>query len=453
MKSKQTKLFLTFISAAILFCVSCSGGGSDKHSDVEETNLTDNDQIIPDGSDSDADNDTADTADDNGDTSSDTGDSEHPDTGDSTDSDTNDTGDTSDSDTGDSERPDTGDSSDSGHTDTGDTSDTDTADSGDSSDSDTSDTYDDSAIPSKEDPEVICSGLTKCYDDWHAITCPSLPEEGYFGQDAQYNSNKGYCIKQNFTKSGELIIDEVLDLVWQRNLPEKYTGCTGSSGALCSRSEAEAYCSQLSLDGRSWRLPTVKELASTVNYNEINPAVNASFAGMSGKPFWTSDKSKATLDSSWAVDFIDGKIYENKENGGSQSYLYVRCVSGNQLPQPVYTEETGSEEKVVKDSVHNLRWTRIFNSYKEWPDALKYCAELDYAGETGWRLPGVNELKVLLDYSKNSPSSNFPEMEADLFWSSTSYSYYPYNAWKVNFLKGEVLNSSKEDRAKIICVK
>ena len=153
----------------------------------------------------------------------------------------------------------------------------------------------------------------------------------------------------------------------------------------------------------------------------------------------------------WIVDFMKGEIKANKTTGSS-SYLYVRCVRGESLPNASLTV-SGTEEKIVKDSVNNLIWTQSFGNYSTWEKALAYCSKLEYAGLSDWRLPNINELKTLINYSKSIPASDFAGIESSNFWSSTSNSNYALQAWTADMGYGKTEVKSKDNNFRVICVK
>lgn len=305
-------------------------------------------------------------------------------------------------------------------------------------------------IDEKDDPAVLCTGQTKCFNNTSEMTsCPASKDKKFFGQDAQYTAENGYCLAKSLDATTDLVTDNITGLVWQRNLPSTYAGCSGSNGELCSYSEAVNYCNNLTYGGYSdWRLPTPKEFETIIDYSKINPALDLEkFPNTQGQPFWTSEAYD--YEKNWAVSFLKGETTGNKV----QSYLYVRCVTGEVLPDNSFTV-SGTGEKVVEDSVNNLIWTKSFGDYSTWKDALAYCKNLEYAGLTEWRLPNINELKTLINYSKSSkPASDFEGMESTSFWSSTSYSGDATNAWAVDMTYGTTLTQSKDNEFKVICVK
>jgi hypothetical protein len=105
--------------------------------------------------------------------------------------------------------------------------------------------------------------------------------------------------------------DDVTGLVWQQMAPAQSY----------SWSDAVSYCSTLTLAGGGWRLPTVIELVSIVDYERVSPAIHiGAFPSMHGM-FWSSS-AFAGGGSGWLIDFESGGVtYCNNAD------LYsARCV-------------------------------------------------------------------------------------------------------------------------------
>jgi hypothetical protein len=175
---------------------------------------------------------------------------------------------------------------------------------------------------------VLCTGQTKCYDNTVEITCP-VPEEDFYGQDAQYAA-LGYCIPRSYTVSGtepeEIVTDDNTGLEWQRTTPATYSGCTGGDpvGSTCQWQEAIDYCDGLTYGGYSdWRLPTRKELATLPDYGRYNPAIDPDvFPGTKSSYYWSSSSYVNSTNNAWDVHFDNGNVYNhNKTNN-----YYARCV-------------------------------------------------------------------------------------------------------------------------------
>lgn len=449
---KLQKLLSFLLVCTAIFFIGCHGGNKPDYPEDDDTDTVSD-------IDSDLENDDADTSE------NETDEDQTP--ASDSDIDGNPTDEPHPHDDADSEPTDTDDKddADSEPTDTDDKDDTDKddADSGSDDDVDTetedadtetgdadTETGDEDSIQEADDPETICTGQTKCFNNKKELACPTSPEQDFFGQDAQY-ANKGYCLAKSLDATTDLVTDNITGLVWQRNLPSTYAGCSGSDGSMCSYSEAENYCNNLNYAGKTdWRLPTPKELGTIIDFSDTPAIDQEKFPDTPGNLFWTSGSYDG--DKNWAVNFMKGETTSNKTTG-AQSYLYVRCVSGGSLPNASFTV-SGTDEKVVKDSVNNLTWTQSFGSNKTWQDALDYCKNLEeYAGLTEWRLPNINELKTLINYSKSKPASDFEGMTSSSFWSSTSYQGDPKNAWAILMEYGTTTTKSKDNEYKVICVK
>ncbi len=57
-----------------------------------------------------------------------------------------------------------------------------------------------------------------------------------------------------------------------------------------------------------------------------------------------------------------------------------------------------------------------------WSNAISYCEGLTLGGRSDWRLPNINELRSIIDYTFKLPAIDsiaFPNTQSDTYWSST----------------------------------
>lgn len=81
-------------------------------------------------------------------------------------------------------------------------------------------------------------------------------------------------------------------------------------------------CQNLSLGGRSWRLPTLNEMYSTVDYSFSRPAIDMKYFGpVMQRYYWTSDTLNEN--SAFVVGFKLGSI----ATVSIKDDVYTRCVS------------------------------------------------------------------------------------------------------------------------------
>ncbi|MCB4753088.1 MAG: DUF1566 domain-containing protein [Sulfurovum sp.] len=55
---------------------------------------------------------------------------------------------------------------------------------------------------------------------------------------------------------------------------------------------------------------------------------------------------------------------------------------------------------VVTDSITGLQWQDNNTTSNDFPGAIQYCEDLTLAGKSDWRLPNINELNSIFDFSK-----------------------------------------------------
>ena len=289
------------------------------------------------------------------------------------------------------------------------------------------------------------TGQTTCYDaDGNIISPCPLSGEDFYGQDANYAINPPSFTKLDSNGNAlapsahvwTMVRDDVTGLIWELKTDD---GSSRDKDNTFTWQEALAYCEALDLGGHTdWRLPTVQELTFLANYGATlpGPAIyEAFFPNMltANYFYWSSTIDASESISAWGVYFSDG-------HGGRLekiSKYYVRAVRGGQSSSAFINNGDGT----VTDTSTGLMWQRgTAPGDKTWQEALAYCEALDLGDHTDWRLPTINELRSLVDFSCYSPSINttyFPNTLSSYYWSSTSYSKSTSYAWSVEFNHGE----------------
>ena len=83
----------------------------------------------------------------------------------------------------------------------------------------------------------------------------------------------------------------------------------------------------------------------------------------------------------------------------------------------------------LTDTCAGLMWQKDrgdFSAGHDWQGALHYCDALDLGGHRDWRLPNIQELQSLLDFSRLGPSAapiGGPGITGSTYWSSTTEPY------------------------------
>jgi len=311
---------------------------------------------------------------------------------------------------------------------------------------------------------ITPTGQIKCFDnDGNEIyPCPSKGQD-FYGQDAQFIKPRtftcagGPCSTIEAVE-GEIVIDSLTNMIWQRYLPPTYTGCTGGDpvGSMCMWDEAMNYCKTLNYAGNmDWRLPNPFELASIVDIQNWGPVINTEyFPGTFDYWFWTSSQFVADDTHAWDTFFYSGDVGHDLTKS---EYFYVRCLrSGNIIGGNngrFVEKEPVKDVKVVWDVTTGLMWQYTFEPGQTWQNALSTCSTTSYAGFDDWRLPNRNELLSLVNTSSYAPATDFPNMPVERFWSSCTQPEDTAQAWDVNYNDGYLFYSGKTDLKNVRCVR
>jgi Protein of unknown function (DUF1566) len=127
----------------------------------------------------------------------------------------------------------------------------------------------------------------------------------------------------HYTVAAGEVTDSYTGLIWQQTY----------SAARMAWADGPAYCAGLALNGHSgWRMPTLNELASTVNEALVGPAINrtvfpmTAFCG-STTWFWALEASKVG-GVAWGINYCDGFTGWNAASATWNTFpdAYVRCV-------------------------------------------------------------------------------------------------------------------------------
>ena len=333
---------------------------------------------------------------------------------------------------------------------------------------------------------VTDTGQTVCYDNSGNILFPSCPSSGqpYYGQDACYSINPMSYTKLNSSgnalpssaTSWTTVKDNVTGLIWEvktsmnngqnQNFSDPHNGDNtytwydsnpatngGNAGTPDNGTDnTEAFLKALNnahYGGYSdWRLPTITELASIVNYGTVyspltySPAIsagyfpNTQYNSLQTSNYWTSTTCAGNVAKAWTMDFVFGKNYTYNKNIYG---IYARAVRGTITGTTVYTN---NGDGTVTDNTTGLMWQQgTARNYMTWENALSYCENLNLAGYTNWRMPTIKELISLVNFSNASsgPMINqtyFPNTAATIYWTSTTKANASDTAWDMDFSDG-----------------
>ncbi|MBN2722966.1 MAG: DUF1566 domain-containing protein [Deltaproteobacteria bacterium] len=297
---------------------------------------------------------------------------------------------------------------------------------------------------SSPDYAIVDTAQLGCYSDINSYGC--MPSGyPYSGQDAQYKGNL-----PSYTDNGDgTVTDNVTGLMWIKTPDINNDGVINIEDKL-TWSEIPSYVENLNeisyANYSDWRIPSIKELYSLINFNGTDPSngdesnlipfIDTDYFGFD---YGDTDANERTIDSQYAsstlyvstrfgqllfgVNFADGRIkgYGTTMGDGSEKTFLLLCVRQN----PSYGENvlTDNGDGTVSDESTSLMWAQ--NDSAEpmlWSDAFEYASEMNsqnYLGYNDWRIPSIKELQSIVDYTKSPDTTSSPAI-SDLF-NSTSF--------------------------------
>lgn len=258
------------------------------------------------------------------------------------------------------------------------------------------------------------TGQSRCYDGQREILCPAAGED-WFGQDAQHGPDR-----MAFRDNGDgTVSDLTTGLTWTKAFrnPSSWEEAVQAARAL----EAGGH--------HDWRLPTIKELYSLVDFSgafrrsaeDSRPFLDPRFEFEYGAPiggdappgaprffdaqYWTATRHPGVImfgdSAAFGVNFADGRLkaYPLRFPDGRAVRAYARYVRGP-AGYGVNAFEPGDDGTIL-DRGSGLAWQRGDSGVPlDWEQALAYADTLSLGGHDDWRLPNAKELQSLVDYAR-----------------------------------------------------
>jgi hypothetical protein len=280
-----------------------------------------------------------------------------------------------------------------------------------------------------------------------------------------------------FSENGNsTLTDNMTGLVWTKSASMQNTWVNGI-----------AYCEGLTTDGSDWRMPNVRELWSIMHFGQSLPDYwlkDQGFLSLPADYFWTGTTLMQNTIVARTVRFNPAYITSlNKTptTGGR----YVLAVFSESMNIPVTgqsveyssgddgTYQTGvnfpsirfrdNGDGTITDNMTGLMWLINANNaggVMTWNNALTYVAGLNEGTNSGncsyndWRLPSVNDLETLINYSQSElytwlNDQGFANVQNNYYWTSTTYAPNNSNVWSVWIYDCTTLNRYKTSNSYI----
>lgn len=250
-------------------------------------------------------------------------------------------------------------------------------------------------------------------------TTPKSSSDSYYGQDAQYAS-----LAPAYRNNGDgTITDLNTGLMWSSARGGKCTVMNCISGA---KSFTLANYSD-------WRMPTIKELYSLIQYTGKSGATDAQCI-----PYIDTKYFEIVFGDATGYRVIDGQdyssnIYVGKVMQGQAADFGTNFIDGRIKGYGVsLTDTTNSNGKYVRyvrgptnygindfvvngdntitDRATGLMWAQYDSGFgMNWKDALAWVQQKNaqkYLGYSDWRLPTIKQLQSIVDYTRSPDTTN-----------------------------------------------
>jgi hypothetical protein len=290
-----------------------------------------------------------------------------------------------------------------------------------------------------------------------AVANPPKPSHsGESPWSAPLAEDRSKEFQKSLAGEDEVVVDKTFGWMWQ----------TKPSGQL-DWYGAHYFCEDSRVGGFSdWQLPSYYQLTSILDYDRAGRYVNSVFSGVqTGDVLWSRDDSvgidQPDFDDRWTLHVKLGLVTFEKRN----ERFNALCVRGG---TPKRVGPAGKERfveiqpDIILDKLTNLKWTAPRNerTSKFWlwtvagtfSQANGWCYNTKAGGLTEWRLPNIQELAMILDLNRRTPSSWMPKLPSSMYsiWSSTRKP--EYDSYFAMYTMGQMASSPETEKQVFGCV-
>ncbi len=280
---------------------------------------------------------------------------------------------------------------------------------------------------------VVDTGETNCYNNNARIDAPAAGQP-FYGQDAQFANP----VPAHTNNGDGTITDLNTGLMWAQARGTKITWANAVAGAATNRTGGYP----------DWRMPTIKELYSLIQFSGVNGTTMTSTAGYTpfidtnffGFAYGSGVGSERVIDcQDWSatayvsttmngdatvfgVNFADGRIkgyprYQPGSGGTIGQTLYVRYVRGN--PSYGTNNFVNNGDGTITDLATALMWSKNDSGTgMNWADALTWVQTgnaTNYCGYSDWRMPTAKELQSIVDYTRSPTTTGTAAINPNFF--------------------------------------
>ncbi len=168
--------------------------------------------------------------------------------------------------------------------------------------------------------------------------------------------------------TGSNVYDSLTGLMWTKN---------ANDAGEKNWTNAIAYCEALDYGGfDDWRMPNRNELASLIDYSQINPAiplghpftsVNELMTDGGNQNYWTGSTYAKDTEKAWFVSFINGRLYYF----GKGNSLHTWAVRNSVIPFVLQINSPNNGNDYISTTFGSHE-TNIVGTVSVIPDSLEY---------------------------------------------------------------------------------
>ncbi len=255
------------------------------------------------------------------------------------------------------------------------------------------------------------------------------------GDDGHYRMGA----PQSFSDHGNgTITDNNTGLMWLKDPASTVVSAT------YTWDEANQACASLEFSGYSdWRLPSIEELSTLTDAGRPDPAINPIFSSRTEAAYWSATPFKNNPEGHAWMKYSYGPVNWTFKSVSN----FIRPVRGGNSSKNQRFTVNGNG--TVSDNNTGLMWIQDPSvpgvaGAMNWSEALSTCESLTFAGFADWRLPNLNEVSSLIDYSRSAPAIDPVFLNTSSWaWTSTPVAGVPGQSWYVSFDVGIVFYAKR----------
>ena len=279
---------------------------------------------------------------------------------------------------------------------------------------------------------IVDTAQVECYDDADTIT-PPVQGQAYYGQDVQVAGNQpSYTLSYD----GLTVADNITELIWTQSPDLDNDGDIDADDKLTvieALSYPDSLNAQIYGGYNDWRLPTIKELYSLMNFTGQDPSSYTGTDTSGLVPYIDTDyfdfgygdsaAGERIIDAQWA----SSTMYVSTTMGGNETMFGLNIADGRIKGYPVNNKTyyvyfvrgntdyginnfVDNSDGTISDKATSLMWSQDDSqSGLNWQESLAWVQTKNSENHLGygdWRLPNIKELQTIIDYTRSPDTTS-----------------------------------------------